>query len=220
MSIPDGSRPLDLLNEFLVTGEHHLVAELGDNNASSFRQVRAPYFIDGDAPPFTIRPVTERELLTLSGERHTFVEDWLHVPTNRLMHIAYQRRNFGGELEWDEPVVFFGTHQNFVFALESRSDGGAPSVIPASKEQWNTVHERTGEWWGKALYNDEYTDFFMYGLYRLPMHYRLLSRNDYESTKGQTRSEIMAELTDLGYEYVGDIVWSDNGMTEGFRPAA
>lgn len=219
MAIPDGSKPFHLLNDFLVGGDHYLIAELGSTRADDFRQLRAAYFIEGDEPPFTIRPATEQELLTLSGERYTFVEDWLHVPTNRLMHIAYQRRNFGGELEWDEPAVFFGTHQHFVFALERRDDGDEVtlSVIPAPREQWDSVTDRTGSWWGKGLYNDEYTDFFMYGLYRLPMHYQLQSRNDYESGKDQTADEIITELTALGYEHVGDIHWIDDGMTETFE---
>lgn len=218
MNEPNGDEPLDILNDFLVDSEHYVIRELGGTGADDFVQLRRPYLIEGDVPPFVPREATDEELRTLCGEQYTFVEDWRHVPSGRLIHIAYQRLMFGGSPEWDEPTVFLGTDRHMVFAVERREDG-AVAVIPAPREQWETIGERTGQWWGRGLYNDEYTDFFMYGLYRLPMHYRVLSRNDYEDRRGQSAAEIIAELTGLGYEYVGEISWSQDGMTESFTEA-
>lgn len=216
MEAPDESKPLDILNDFLAGNQNYPFTDFTSVRVEDFKQIRPAYLIEGERQPFTTREATAKEIRTLTGEDVTFVEDWLHIPTNTLMHIAFQRYSLCGDDQWDEPVVFFGTQKHFVFALDRRGPGEeSVSVIPAPKEQWDSVTDRTGHWWGRALYNDEYTDFFMRGLYRLPMHYQLLSRNDYESASGQTAEEIIAELTALGYEYVGDIV-GDDGEEEKF----
>lgn len=207
--------PFDVLDYF-VNGDHYLIKEFETRDASDFKQLRPTYFIDGNRPPFSFRLATEEERRTLYGEQYTFVEDWLHIPTNTIIHIAFQRKNYGGEMIWGYPSVFFGTHQHFVFALD-RSDGDN-IVIPAPKEQWDSVTDRNADqWWGRGLFTDEYTDFFMYGLYGLPMHYELRSRNDYESRRNLSREAIITELTGLGYQHVGDIVWSKEKRTEVFE---
>lgn len=175
------------------------LSEFQPKDRSDFQLIRDAYLIDGERPPFRIRPATDQELQTLSGDAWTFVEDWLHIPSQRLIHVAYQFHH-----GYYDPSVFLGTRKHMVFALEDYWDGETVVVI-APKEQWDEAlkNQNRHAWWGHGLFTDTYTDFFLWGIYRLPMHYKLRSRCDYETPL--TSEEVKKELTSLGYEFVGTI---------------